>query len=201
MVMRLDEALGFLEQLRVGLDRGAREIALAKHHAIRGLFEAHGAPEVALVRAEGRRGLPAQANLAHGCRTAADFECVQVREQHELLGHLALDRKPIDQHVVRDKRGMRGVALDADTGGYIWHYQTSPGETWDYNSAMDIELADLDIAGRRRPVLLHAPKNGFFYVLDRETGRPISAGATTPPAATTAPSLLPRANPAAGLQL
>lgn len=67
------------------------------------------------------------------------------------------------------------VALDADTGKYVWHYQTTPGETWDYNSAMDIELADLNINGKVRPVILHAPKNGFFYVIDRETGKLISA--------------------------
>ena len=67
------------------------------------------------------------------------------------------------------------VALDADTGEYVWHYQVNPGETWDYNAAMDIELADLTIAGKVRPVILHAPKNGFFYVIDRETGKLISA--------------------------
>jgi quinohemoprotein ethanol dehydrogenase len=67
------------------------------------------------------------------------------------------------------------VALDADTGEYVWHYQLNPGETWDYNASMDIELADLPIGGKLRPVLLHAPKNGFFYVIDRETGKLLSA--------------------------
>lgn len=67
------------------------------------------------------------------------------------------------------------VALDADTGAYVWHYQVNPGETWDYNAAMDIELAEIEVAGRRRPVILHAPKNGFFYVIDRENGKLISA--------------------------
>jgi len=67
------------------------------------------------------------------------------------------------------------VALDADTGAYRWHYQTTPGETWDYNSAMDIELATLVIDGSARRVILHAPKNGFFYVIDRETGALVSA--------------------------
>ena len=67
------------------------------------------------------------------------------------------------------------VALDADTGRYAWHYQVNPGETWDYNAAMDIELADLTIRGRKRSVLLHAPKNGFFYVIDRRNGRLLSA--------------------------
>ncbi len=67
------------------------------------------------------------------------------------------------------------VALNADTGEYEWHYQVNPGETWDYNAAMDIELADLEIDGRERHVILHAPKNGFFYVIDREDGQLISA--------------------------
>jgi len=67
------------------------------------------------------------------------------------------------------------VALDPDTGEYRWHYQTTPGETWDYNSNMDIVLADLKIDGRDVKAMLHAPKNGFFYVIDRTTGKLISA--------------------------
>ena len=67
------------------------------------------------------------------------------------------------------------VALDADTGEYVWHYQVNPGESWDYNASMDIELATLRIDGADRHVLLHAPKNGFFYVIDRSSGRLISA--------------------------
>jgi quinohemoprotein ethanol dehydrogenase len=67
------------------------------------------------------------------------------------------------------------VALDADTGEYVWHYQTNPGETWDFNSNMDIELAELTIGGQPRDVLMHAPKNGFFYVIDRKDGKLISA--------------------------
>jgi len=67
------------------------------------------------------------------------------------------------------------VALDPDTGAYRWHYQTTPGETWDYNSNMDIVLADLTIGGREVKALLHAPKNGFFYVIDRRTGKLVSA--------------------------
>ncbi len=67
------------------------------------------------------------------------------------------------------------VALDADTGEYLWHYQTTPGETWDFNSTMDIVLATAEIDGQPRKVLMHAPKNGFFYVIDRQTGKLISA--------------------------
>jgi quinohemoprotein ethanol dehydrogenase len=67
------------------------------------------------------------------------------------------------------------VALDAATGQYKWHFQVNPGEQWDYNASMDMELADLEIGGRLRKVLMTAPKNGFFYVLDRITGQFISA--------------------------
>jgi quinohemoprotein ethanol dehydrogenase len=67
------------------------------------------------------------------------------------------------------------VALNAKTGAYKWHYQTNPGESWDYNAAMDIELADIVINGRPRKVAMTAPKNGFFYVIDRLNGKLISA--------------------------
>ncbi len=68
------------------------------------------------------------------------------------------------------------VALDARTGAYVWHYQTNPENSYDFNNAMDIQLTDLKIGGKLRPVLIHAPKNGFFYVLDRRDGKLISAG-------------------------
>lgn len=67
------------------------------------------------------------------------------------------------------------VAVDADTGKYKWHVQTAPGETWDYTSNMDIVLADLKIDGKDVKAALHAPKNGFFYVIDRTNGRVLSA--------------------------
>ena len=67
------------------------------------------------------------------------------------------------------------VALDADTGEYQWHYQTVPGETWDYNSNMDMVLADLTIDQKPVKALMHAPKNGFFYDIDRATGKLVSA--------------------------
>jgi quinohemoprotein ethanol dehydrogenase len=72
------------------------------------------------------------------------------------------------------------LALDPDTGEYIWHYQESPGESWDFTSVQPMMLMDLMIAGEPRKVLLHAPKNGFFYVLDRVTGRVISANNFVP---------------------
>ena len=67
------------------------------------------------------------------------------------------------------------VALNADTGRYVWHYQTTPGDDWDYNAAQPMILADLTIDGQPRKVLLQAPKNGFFYVIDRLTGELLSA--------------------------
>ena len=67
------------------------------------------------------------------------------------------------------------IALRPDTGDYVWHYQTTPGEMWDYTATQHIVLADLTIDGAKRKVLMQAPKNGFFYVLDRTNGRLISA--------------------------
>ncbi len=67
------------------------------------------------------------------------------------------------------------VAIRPKTGEYVWHYQTTPGETWDYTATQHIMLADLNIDGKPRKVLMQAPKNGFFYVLDRATGKLISA--------------------------
>ncbi|MGY6551064.1 MAG: PQQ-dependent dehydrogenase, methanol/ethanol family [Erythrobacter sp.] len=67
------------------------------------------------------------------------------------------------------------VAVRPDTGEYVWHYQTTPGETWDFTATQHIILADMEIGGKMRKVLMQAPKNGFFYVIDRETGEFISA--------------------------
>lgn len=67
------------------------------------------------------------------------------------------------------------VALRPDTGEYVWHYQTVPGETWDFTSTQHILLADIEWQGEVRKVLMQAPKNGFFYVIDRETGKLLGA--------------------------
>ena len=69
------------------------------------------------------------------------------------------------------------IALHADDGSYVWHYQTTPGESWNYSAVESIILADLEIDGEPRKVLMQAPKNGFFYVLDRVTGELLSAAA------------------------
>ena len=68
------------------------------------------------------------------------------------------------------------VALDADSGKYIWHYQTTPNDVWDFDATQDFILANLTVDGKPRKVLMQANKNGFFYVLDRLTGKLISAG-------------------------
>lgn len=67
------------------------------------------------------------------------------------------------------------IALNAENGEYIWHYQEDPGDAWDFDSDEDIILADLVVDGKPLKVLLQAPKNGFFYVLDRSNGELISA--------------------------
>ena len=67
------------------------------------------------------------------------------------------------------------VAVDVDSGRYVWSYQETPNDEWDYDAAEPLVLADLRIEGRLRPVVMQASKNGFFYVLDRRTGKLISA--------------------------
>jgi PQQ-dependent dehydrogenase (methanol/ethanol family) len=67
------------------------------------------------------------------------------------------------------------VALRGATGEYVWHYQTTPGDDWDYTATQPLMLLDLTIGGRSRKTIVQAPKNGFFYVIDRVTGEFISA--------------------------
>lgn len=67
------------------------------------------------------------------------------------------------------------LALRPDSGELVWHYQTTPGDAWDYTATQHIILADLEVGGRTRKALMQAPKNGFFYVLDRVNGELISA--------------------------
>jgi len=67
------------------------------------------------------------------------------------------------------------VALKPETGEMVWYYQTTPGDDWDYTATQHLILADLTIDGNPRKVIMQAPKNGFFYVLDRATGKLISA--------------------------
>jgi len=67
------------------------------------------------------------------------------------------------------------VALRPDTGEYVWHYQVTPADNWDYTATQQLVLAELQIKGESRSVIMQAPKNGFFYVLDRKTGELLSA--------------------------
>jgi len=67
------------------------------------------------------------------------------------------------------------VAVHVDTGELKWHYQMVPGDEWDYDSVQQMILADLNVNGKTRKVIMQANKNGFFYVLDRITGEFISA--------------------------
>jgi hypothetical protein len=67
------------------------------------------------------------------------------------------------------------IAVNADTGAYVWHYQTTPAETWDFDATSPVMLADLDLPAGRRHVLMQESKNGFFYVLDAASGQLLSA--------------------------
>ncbi len=67
------------------------------------------------------------------------------------------------------------LAINPDTGRLAWYYQTTPGDSWDYNATQHIILADMRVRGTMRQVLMQAPKNGFFYMLDRKTGELLSA--------------------------
>jgi quinohemoprotein ethanol dehydrogenase len=67
------------------------------------------------------------------------------------------------------------VAVDASTGRMRWYYQTTPADSYDYTATQNMILADLDMGGKARQVLMQAPKNGFFYILDRATGKLLSA--------------------------
>jgi PQQ-dependent dehydrogenase (methanol/ethanol family) len=72
------------------------------------------------------------------------------------------------------------LAINPDNGTLVWHYQTTPGDAWDYTAVQHMILADIEIAGKVRKVIMQAPKNGFFYVLDRTNGELISAEAYVP---------------------
>jgi len=67
------------------------------------------------------------------------------------------------------------LALNPDTGKLVWYYQFSPHDTHDWDSNEDMILGEIPVAGQTRKVLMHADRNGFFYTLDRATGKFISA--------------------------
>jgi len=74
------------------------------------------------------------------------------------------------------------VALEAKTGKYVWHYQATPMDSFDYDNTMQIVVADLVINGEKKHVLMQAPKNGVFYVIEAATGKVISADLFVPTA-------------------
>lgn len=69
------------------------------------------------------------------------------------------------------------VALDRRTGAVKWHYQETPGDSWDYTATQPMVLADVEVDGKVRPAILHSPKNGYLFVIDRETGKPLRINA------------------------
>ena len=71
------------------------------------------------------------------------------------------------------------IAVKPDTGEYVWHYQETPGDSWDYDAVSPMMTADLTIGGKKQHVLMQPSKNGFMYVLDAKTGKLISADAFT----------------------
>jgi len=84
---------------------------------------------------------------------------------------------PADLRNAKDKDNLyvcSVIALKGDTGEYKWHFQMVPGDSWDYDSVQQLVLADLNIKGQQRKVIMQANKNGFFYVLDRVNGKFIS---------------------------
>lgn len=87
---------------------------------------------------------------------------------------------PYDWHIRSDGKGdnlflSSIVAVKAATGEYLWHYQTTPGDSWDYTATQHIMLLDAEYKGRQRKLLIQAPKNGYFYILDRTSGELLSA--------------------------
>ncbi|MBO1328418.1 PQQ-dependent dehydrogenase, methanol/ethanol family [Acetobacter suratthaniensis] len=62
------------------------------------------------------------------------------------------------------------VALKPETGEYVWHFQETPMDQWDYTSVQQIMTIDMPINGETRRVIVHAPKNGFLYIIDAKTG-------------------------------
>ena len=69
------------------------------------------------------------------------------------------------------------VALDRKTGAVKWHYQETPGDSWDFTATQPMVLADVEVDGKVRPAILHSPKNGYLFVIDRETGKPLRINA------------------------
>ncbi|HEY7038308.1 MAG TPA: PQQ-dependent dehydrogenase, methanol/ethanol family [Methylomirabilota bacterium] len=72
------------------------------------------------------------------------------------------------------------IALNADTGKLVWHFQSTPHDVWDYDGVNELVLADVNVNGQKTPAMFKADRNGFFYVLNRQTGKLISAQSYVP---------------------
>ena len=69
------------------------------------------------------------------------------------------------------------MALDRKTGKLKWYYQFTPHDLWDWDATQTSVLVDADWEGQPRRLMLHADRNGFFYVFDRENGKLLLAKA------------------------
>ena len=58
-----------------------------------------------------------------------------------------------------------------------WHFQETPTDSWDLTATQPMVFTEMEVGGAKRPVILHTPKNGFFFVVDRESGKPLAANA------------------------
>jgi quinohemoprotein ethanol dehydrogenase len=67
------------------------------------------------------------------------------------------------------------VAIDRESGRMNWYLQQTPQDNWDFTATQPMLLANVEIDGEQRPVIMHTPKNGFFFVVDRETGKALAA--------------------------
>jgi quinohemoprotein ethanol dehydrogenase len=72
------------------------------------------------------------------------------------------------------------IAVKPETGEYVWHYQSTPADTWDYDAVSPMTVVDIKLDGKMRHVILQPCKNGFFYILDAATGKLLSATPFTP---------------------
>src|SRR5690606_29241686 len=72
------------------------------------------------------------------------------------------------------------VAVDADTGEYLWHYQQIPWEEWDYDAVQQLVVADLEVDDQERKVLMQTTKSGYYYMVDAWTGELIRANNFVP---------------------
>ena len=111
----------------------------------------------------------------HGLRSRTRHALRRHRQRHAVEpDYSAAPAAATTSTCLRSSRSIRS------TGKYKWHYQTTPGETWDYTATQPIMVADLNYPEGKRRVVMQAPKNGFFYVLDAKTGKLLNANKFAP---------------------